>query len=262
MKNFLSEAQLNHIAPSIFATSGSDHVSSRYGFIPTIDVVRGLGKSGFHPVMALQCKPRLKERTEFQKHILRFRHESSVTENGIIPEIVMVNSHDGTSSYQLRAGIYRLVCANGMIVGDEMFCRRVKHSGPVIEKVVEAANDLIEVVPISVRTVKEWEAIPLSIEHKIAFAEAASTLKWEDGECPVDPTDLFRAKRTEDRKNDLWTTFNVIQENMIRGKVGYRTEDGRRASTRGVNSIHENVRLNTALWTLTEKMATLLKATA
>ncbi len=261
MSNFLSEVQLNKFAPSVFATGGSEHTSSRYGFIPTIEVVRGLRTSGFHPVAASQSRTRIDGRQSFVKHVMRFRHETAVEKGGVLPEIVLVNSHDGSTSYQLRAGIYRLVCSNGMIVGDEIFCRRVKHQGKVVDRVVEAANDLIDIVPISVQKAIEWKGVNLKPEHKVAFAQAAMGLKWNDSEedMPLTPNQILAPRRSADSNQDLWTTFNVVQENIIRGGVRYRTEAGSRMKTRAVNSVTENVRLNTALWTLTEKMAELLK---
>lgn len=267
MSQFLDEVQLQKYVPSIFATGGASNVSQKYGFIPTIEVVRGLRTAGFHPVKASQVKNRTEERRDFGKHLIRFRHESNLAAtkgDGLFSEIVLVNSHDGSTSYQLRAGVYRLVCSNGLIVGDDCFSRRIKHHGNVVEKVVEAANDLIEISPISVTKAKEWSEIPLQLEHKIAFAEAAATLKWNPQEIDEKPFSqiskgLLTPKRYDDHKNDLWTTFNVIQENMIQGGVRYRTDAGSRQRTREVGSVSENVRLNTSLWMLTEKMAELAR---
>ena len=262
MTQFLSEVQLQKIAPSIFATGGSARVSARYGFIPTIEVVRGLRTSGFQPVSAMQSRSRIDGRENFVKHVMRFRHESNLENlktEGMLSEIVLINSHDGTTSYQLKAGIYRLVCSNGLIVGNDMFSRKVKHHGNVVEQVVKAANDLIEIVPISVEKANEWKDIELNREQQIIYARSAMELKWNGEEFPVTPNQILDPRRSVDYKNDLWTTFNVVQENMIRGGIRYRTENGSRMRTRAVNSVNENVRLNTALWTLTEKMAELAR---
>ena len=260
MTTFLDEAKLMKCVPSIFATHGGEKVSSRYGFIPTIEVVRGLRTAGFHPTLATQNSSRIAGRETYVKHLLRFRHESMLAfKDGVVPEIVLVNSHDGTTSYQLRAGIYRLVCANGMIAGNEMHCFKVKHQGNVIEKVVDAANQIIEIVPLSVNKVEEWKGIELSVSAQRAYAESAMALKWEPELIPVKPNQILTPRRTADTGNDLWSTFNVVQENMIRGGVRYQTEAGSRMRTREVGSVSEDVRLNTALWTLTEKMAELLK---
>ena len=259
MSTFLNETQLMRLAPSIFAQGGSEHTSSRYGFIPTIDCVRGLEKAGFYPVKAMQSKTRIAGREVHAKHIMRFRREGVNEVGGMFPEIVMVNSHDGSTSYQLRAGIYRLVCMNGMIVGDDVFGRRVSHQGDVVTQVVEAANDLIEIAPLSVRKAEDWKQIELRPEAKQVFAETAAMLKWDQESVAIHPGKLLEPRRMADKKDDLWTTFNVIQENMIRGGVRYRNENQQRQSTREVKSVSENVRLNTALWTLTERMAELVK---
>jgi hypothetical protein len=257
MTAYLNEIELARRVPSIFAAGGSEHVSQRYGFIPTIDVVRGLGNSGFRPVMATQSRTRIDGRESFVKHIMRFRHESALEKVGVIPEIVLVNSHDGTTSYQLRAGVFRIVCGNGLIAGAETFCRRVRHQGDVVNRVVEAANDLIEIVPISVEKAVEWKGIELKREEAVAYAQSAMALKWDGEEFPVTPDQILTPRRTADQNTDLWTAFNVVQENIVRGGIRYKTEAGSRMKTRAVNSVGENVRLNTALWTLTEKMAQL-----
>lgn len=259
MTSFLNEIQLARLTPSVFAQGGSENTSSRYGFIPTIDCVRGLEKAGFRPVRAMQSKTRIAGRETHAKHIIRFRREGINEVGGMYPEIVMVNSHDGSTSYQLRAGLFRLVCLNGMIVGDDVFCRRIRHQGDVVTQVVEAANDLIEIAPLSVRKAEEWKQIELRPEAKQVFAETAAMLKWDQENLAIHPSRLLEPRRMADKKDDLWTTFNVIQENLIRGGIRYRNENHQRQSTREVKSVTENVRLNTALWTLTEKMAELVK---
>jgi hypothetical protein len=258
MSQVLTEVNLNRIVPSVFATSKADKMSDRYGFIPTIDVVRGLEKSGFMPVMAKQSNTRIEGKKNFTKHMMRFRHVDAKNLDGHFPEIVLVNSHDGSSSYQIRAGIYRLVCSNGLIVGDDICCHKIRHSGDAVQKVVQSANEIIDVVPEIINKSADWKGIELKYDQKKVFAEVAATLKWDEDEIKIPPTNLLIPKRMADTKNDLWTTFNVIQENLIKGKVKYRTETGRN-STRAVNSVTENVRLNTALWSLTEKMAELAK---
>ncbi len=259
MSNFLSEVQLNRLVPSVFATGGSSMVSDKYGFIPTIDCIKGLEDAGFLPISASQSKTRLPDRKDFVRHMIRMRHKDCDQINGMYPEVVLINSHDGSTSYQLRAGIYRLICSNGLIVGSERFCRRIKHQGNVVDKVVDAAKDLLEIFPESIQIANKWETIDITPQQKIAFAESASLLKWEADKVAIHPNSLLIPRRNADTKENLFTTFNVVQENLIQGGIRYRNENGMRQRTRGVNSVSENTRLNTALWTLTEKMAELIK---
>ena len=257
----ISEDQLRKQAPSIFALQAHEKTSSKYSLIPTIECVRGLEKAGFYPVKVQESNCRNKDNKPFAKHVIRFRKEGMVQVGGNVPEIVMINSHNGLSSYQLRAGIYRLVCANGLVVGNDMFYRSVRHQGEVISKVVESANEIIEIMPDAIEITENWKGITLNIEQKRIYAHSAAMLKWDANEIEVVPERLLSPRRREDTNSDLWTTFNAVQENIIRGGVGYyNSESRRRGSTRAVNSVNENSRLNTALWNLTEKMASLATA--
>jgi hypothetical protein len=175
--------------------------------------------------------------------------------NGMIPEIILVNSHDGSSSYQIRAGIYRFVCCNGLIVGSDQFCRRIRHQGSIIDKVVDSANDLLQVFPETMEMAYQWQKIEVNQHQKLAYASAAAMLRWEQDKIPLDPECLLQPKRMSDVKNDIWTTFNVVQENLVQGGIRYRTHDGKKKSTRGTKSVGENTKLNIALWMLTEKLA-------
>jgi hypothetical protein len=258
----LSEDQLRRQVPSVFSISPSENTSNKYAVIPTIDCIRGLIKSDFHPVKAQETRCRSEENKPFTKHMIRFRHASNmenIQQEGEISEIIMINSHDGKSSYQLRGGIYRLVCTNGLIVGEEAFLRAIRHQGDVVSKVVQAAHELTEIMPKVKNKVEEWKGISLDVTEQGIYAESASLLKWAKDEAPISNQHLLRPRRFADQRNDLWTTFNRVQENLIRGDIPYIKQDERgnrtRNRTRGVNSINENARINTALWNLTEKMA-------
>ena len=39
----------------------------------------------------------------------------------VFPQILMTNSHDGKNSFQFQAGLYRLVCSNGLVIADAQF---------------------------------------------------------------------------------------------------------------------------------------------
>jgi uncharacterized protein DUF932 len=264
--NVITEEQLKVKVPSIFSSESSAKTSDKYSLIPTIDCVRGLRQAGFHCVNAQEGRVRNSENKPYVKHLMRFRHESALEKGGNIPEIVMINSHNGACSYQLRAGIYRCVCANGLIVGNEMFFRKIIHKGDVISKVVEAAGEIIDIVPEVLQVADEWKKINLSSEQSNVYAQSAMLLKYDPAEIDINPAIALRPVRYADTNaTDLWTTFNILQEKVIRGGVHYRAKEAgnsyyhRRGTTRAVNSVSENSRLNTALWNLTEKMAELAR---
>jgi Domain of unknown function (DUF932) len=163
---------------------------------------------------------------------------------------MLVNSHDGSSSFQIMAGVYRLVCANGMIVGNSFAEARVRHTKNVPDEIVDASFRVIESLPGIADGIESMRAITLEAGEREAFAAAALTLRYPD-EAPIRPAQLLSTRRSADTSSDLWTTFNVLQENLLQG--GQRRADLRRR-TRKISSISEDVRLNRSLWTLAEEL--------
>ena len=104
----LAEEQMRLAAPSIFAPGKHASRSERYTYIPTIEVLRGLRKEAFEPFMVAQGASRVEGKAEFTKHMIRMRHAGQVQTRPEANEIILINSHDGASSYQMLAGMFRL----------------------------------------------------------------------------------------------------------------------------------------------------------
>lgn len=256
----LSDDQIARIAPSVFAQEAHSSRSARYTYVPTIEVLAGLRKEGFQPFMVAQGRTRVEGKAEFTKHMLRLRHASDIagTEAN---EVILINSHDGTSSYQMLAGLIRFACCNGLVCGENMVDIRVKHSGNIIGNVIQGAYDVLDGFNL-VREVKgSMQSTQLTHPEQLAFAESALMLKYDEEEpAPIQATQLLNVRRMEDRDSSLWTTFNRVQENVVRGGIHGRSANGRRMSTREVTAIDGNVKLNRALWNLAERMAELKSA--
>jgi hypothetical protein len=255
----LSDEQIQTLAPSVFATQPYEKQSSRYAFIPTSRVIEGMRDAGFVPVRASQSRSRVEGKSDFTKHLVRFRSQDAlaVQVGDSLPEIVLINSHDGTSAYKLFFGIFRLVCSNGMVVADSMLGSiNIKHIGDVVREVIEGSQKLIQSTPAILDTVKQWETIELAPAESLALATAAHTYRFADAETHVTPERLLQPRRYADNGNDLWKTFNRVQENLtkgIRGRVDRIT--GQRTGSRAIKSIDGDVKLNRALWTMAEEMA-------
>jgi len=259
---FLTTQEIINRVPSVLTNKAHDRTGSQYSNISTYEVLNALFDLGFEVTFAKETKSREVSRKGFSKHMLRLRRREEQAINGLYPEIVLINSHDGSSSYQMRAGMYRLICSNGLTVGNDHYLEKVRHQGNVIEKVSEACEKIITVYPEIIETANEWSGIELSKEQSEIYASSASLLKWGNDEInkPVNDIQLLQVRRYEDDKNDLWTTFNRVQENLIRGGIYVKNEQTKKTRrSREISSPAENNRLNTALWTLTEKMASLAK---
>ncbi len=254
--NPLTNDQIARVAPSIFAAGKHESRSERYTYIPTIQILDGLRNEGFQPFMVAQSRSRVEGKSEFTKHMMRLRKIDQIDAQEAF-EIILINSHDGTSSYQMLAGIFRFVCQNGMVMGDTYQDIRVHHRGNITENVIDAAYTIMNDVDAVQASIETMKGTPLALPEARIFAETALSLKY-DKEAPIRPDDLLTARRYEDRVNtDLWATFNKVQENLLKGGQRGETATGKRTRTRGVTSIDNNVRLNKALWTLSEKMANL-----
>ena len=253
----LSNDQIARYAPSVLATEAHSSRGERYRFIPTIDVLDGLRREGFQPFEVRQTRVRDQSRREFTKHMVRLRHISEVgTQREEAGEIILLNSHDGTSSYQLLAGFFRMVCSNGLIAGNVCEDVRIRHSGNVVHDVIEGATRVLDHLQLAEDRIETYKSIELKPEEQLLLANSALQLRWDD-QAPVTAQGVLQARRWEDRKGDLWTTFNRIQENLVRGGVSGRGATGRRMTTREVAGVNENVKLNRALWSLADGMAQL-----
>ncbi len=254
----LDEAAIAKVAPSVFAEAAHESRSSRYTYIPTINVLRGLRAEGFEVFAVSQARCRLEDKRGFTKHMLRLRHASAIARSHArgddVNEVILINSHDGSSAYRMMAGCFRFVCSNGMVCGNIVEDIHVKHSGKVVGEVIEGAFRILDGFEQVDASKDAMKAIELTAGEQNAFARAALALRYPDrDEAPVHAEQIIQARRFEDRDSSLWTTFQRAQENLVQG--GVRTTDRRRrAHTRAVNGIDGNVALNRGLWVLAEEM--------
>ncbi|MBU9413494.1 DUF932 domain-containing protein [Burkholderia multivorans] len=251
----LSDDAIRTVAPSIFADAAHGSRSERYSYIPTSAVLDELRGEGFQPFMVCQTRVRHDDRREFTKHMIRLRHASQI-EGGEANEIILLNSHDGTSSYQMLAGMFRFVCQNGLVCGDTVADVRVPHKGNVAEQVIEGAYAVLQGFEQAQASRDAMQAITLDNDETEVFARAALSLKYDDPDrpAPVTETQVLAPRRAADAHADLWSVLNRTQENLIKGGLSGRAANGRRKQTRPVQGIDQNVRLNRALWLLADGM--------
>jgi len=233
--------------------------SERYAYIPTIDVLRGLRKEGFEPFMVAQSRSRVAGKTEYTKHMIRMRHAGLTQAGAEANEIILINSHDGASSYQMLAGVFRFVCCNGLVCGSVANDIRIPHKGHAQDDVIEGAFRVLDDFESVDGSIDAMKAVMLKAEEQRAFASAALALRYgerREGQAPAPITidQIGEPRRTEDVGDSLWLTMNRLQENMQRGGQPGRSTQGRRIRTRAVGSIDRTVSLNRALWILAEEM--------
>ena len=235
--------------PAIFAEQAAPTVSEKYTFIPTTRILGVLEDQGWIPTEVSQVNSHQESNKQFAKHLIRLRRDEAIKPevDKTIPEIVLFNSHNGKSNYDLRMGLYRFVCANGMVVSDQEFGSiKIRHMGYTDEQVVKASQEFIDNTSRIMNVVDEWQDIKLDRDQMRSFGREAAKLRFED---PDDLTinTVLQARRSEDMGSDLWTVFNRTQENLIQG--GFLVTNGRRRS-RKITNIDKNININTSLWDL------------
>jgi hypothetical protein len=267
----LSLDEMRRRLPSIFADHAHSSRSEKYQYISTADTVEVLQKNGFVPVEARVSHSKDIVRQSFAKHLIRFRSTASpVVERklgDISFEVILKNAHDGSAAYSFLAGLFRLACLNGMVVSaGDIASVHVRHTGnraALLDKVVEGAHAVLQTAPLALEAPVKWSGIELSRDEQHAFAESARVVRFGDAEgkveSPIAADQLLHPRRPADLGNDLWRTFQRVQENAVRGGLTAlgRNADGhlRRSTTREIKGIDGDVKLNRALWQLADQMA-------
>jgi len=252
----LSDDQLRRVAPSIFAEAAHASRSERYTYIPTSTVLAGLRKEGFQPFMVAQTRVRDHSKREHTKHMLRLRHASQIDDTEA-NEVILLNSHDGTSSYQMLSGLVRFACSNGLVCGEMFADVRVPHKGKIVDEVITGAFEVLDGFGLVREARDGMRDVTLNSTEADIFARAALALRYEPSDTappPVTESQVLAPRRAADSAPDLWSVFNRVQEHVVRGGLPARTKNGRRQSTRPVEGLDANLKLNRALWMLAEEM--------
>jgi len=253
----LSNEILRKKAPSVFATHPVEDVSDRYAFIPTVSVVDVFRDSGRYPVEVKESRVRTANKKGYQKHLIRFRHlDHILTKEPDIPEIILTNSHDKTSSFIIKLGVFRFVCENGLVVASSMFeSFNIRHIGYNTFKVEEAINRIVEYLPNLNEKISLYKSIELSHYEQLSLAKAAKDIRFEDYH-EIDYESMLKVKRKGDEGNDLWKVFNRIEENSIRGGIkGRNVLTGRNFTSKPVTNIDKLLKINEELFDITDKFA-------
>ena len=266
---FLSNDKLRRMAPSVFAEAAHESRSSRYAYIPTSRVIDGLRAEGFQPVQVKVSRVRDGSRKGFEKHMIKFQQVDALARasDGIVPQVALINAHDGTTSYKLLSGLFRALCCNGLIIPaspGSVSEINIKHTGSsIVEDVSEGSFRVLDDSKRAIEVAGRWSQLQLTGPEQQALAIGAHHARFADAEgnidTPIEPAQLLQARRIDDQKADLWTTFNRVQENAIKGGLHGVELDAkgrrRRVTTREVKGIDGNLNLNKALWKMAEHLA-------
>jgi hypothetical protein len=225
--------------------------SPKYVQVSTKAVIDRLAAAGWVPVRVATRRTN----SPYARHLVEFRNPEFCKDAEYEPRIILTNSHDGTSSFQLKLGIFRLVCSNGLVLGRTTYStHRIRHVGFCISKVSAALAQLERDTASIQKIVGALSGQDLTPTQAAEFAYKAAALRFGD-KVPVSYASILKARRPEDAGLSLWRVFNVIQENLIKGGLTYQsineaTGRVRNQSTRRVSAIEANLKLNEQLFDL------------
>ncbi len=254
---YLSKANIRSLAPSVFSEKPSEDVSSKYTHIPTERVIDDMELLGWRPIEAKEVKARKKSTKGFQKHLLIFRNNDVVI-NGkdgdtVFPQILLTNSHDGKNAFTFQAGLYRLICENGLVIADTQFEDvKMRHMGYTFEDLQVLIKEMVEKLPLTVESMNQMKAKELEQEQILAFAKEAINTRFTEKEInriEIDWDSFIEPVRKEDTGKDLWSVFNVVQEKLIEGDFEYRM-GGKPRKAREIKNFKQDMKINKELFEL------------
>jgi hypothetical protein len=225
-QEFRTKSEIRQLANSIFTTQGAPGTSDKYAHISTEKIIDDMQLLGWGVVDAKQVKARKGE--GYQKHLVVFRNnEIEITaEDGdnVFPQILLTNSHDGKNAFTFTAGLFRMVCENGLVVSSREFENmKIRHYGYSFEELQDTIKAMVEKLPLTVESLNKFRQVELSQEQALDFAKRALEVRLgELDNIQIDYQDLLTPTRSEDRGNDLWSVYNVIQEKVIHGMFNYK----------------------------------------
>ena len=251
--NSLTREQLIELVPSAFANQQSPKVSNKYTFISTSTVLDDMSKLGWEPFSASQIKSRKDEDSMFTKHLIRLRNNEVENIGDSIPEVVLTNSHEGRNAFTLHAGLFRLVCSNGLVIADTTFQQvKIKHQWYNFQEIRKIMDGMLEVVPKVITQVQNLNLISLSDEQQIDFASKSLLIRYPKGNENLNVEDLLSPVRQGDRGNELWKIFNVVQEKLVKGGLVFNNKKEKMQKLRPIINIDRRIYVNKKLWELTE----------
>jgi hypothetical protein len=257
---FLNESQIREQASSIFTTKGAPGTSEKYAHISTYQIIQDMEKLGWGVVDAKQVRARKGE--GYQKHLVVFRNNNLVIEgtdgDSAYPQVLLTNSHDGKNAFTFTAGLFRMVCENGLVICSKEFENlKIRHYGYNFEELTNVINSMVEKLPLTVESMNRFKGKQLLKTQIEEFAKKAAAIRFGAEQLQniqIDYDKLIEPTRPEDQGNDLWSVFNVVQEKLVHGMFEY-TAGNKLRKARKIKNFKQDLDLNAKLYELAVEYA-------
>lgn len=266
----LSTERIQQLAPAVFSSTKAERLTNRYASLNTSELLPIMADYGYFPMQAAQKKSR-KGETQHSSHMLSFAKTYHTEEviGAVRPEIILYNSHDGSSSVRLFAGCFRFICSNGIVAGDG-FQSRIYHNARAITGFEDMLRNTVDALPTLMERIEKLRQTKLLYSQAQAMARAGVQTRWDmfnteelvkqpNGVYATEATvrDALKVQRNEDDYMDAFTVFNRIQEAVVRGNAFVKSlteknSEGIMRKARPINSVSEGIRINSELWDIAD----------
>jgi hypothetical protein len=252
---FMTTDEIRSKANSIFAAKGAETTSQHYSHIPTFKIIEDMELLGWGVVDVKQIKAR--KNAGYQKHLVVFRNNDIIIDgkdgDTVFPQILLTNSSDGKNAFTFRAGLFRLICENGLVISTQDFADlKIRHMGYDFEELQKTISAIVEKLPLTVESMNKFKQTQLEEEQILQFAKEALTVRFGEDEMKritIDYNEFIKPIRKEDEGSDLWSVFNRVQEKVLEGdfEYGYATKTRK---ARRIKNFNQDIALNSKLYEL------------
>lgn len=244
------------MAPAIFATEPASYINQKlYTFTPTTGIIEQMNNQGWQLTKVQQSQSKSDLRKNYGIHIVRFQHPDIYIKDGFggveaRPEIVVINSHDGTKPLQFEAGLFRLVCENGLVLKTQDFGGfKERHTKFTLDSLKTKIDEKMSIMNGTVDTISKWASKEMTAAERRRFATEALALRISSDRQAeeYEIMEILNPRRDADKANTLWHTFNRVQENLIKG--GFQMNN---RTARAITNPMEDMVLNQGLWQIAD----------
>jgi hypothetical protein len=242
----------------IEAINAKATTSDKYKFQSTESLINRLERHGLEVVGKSLSKVRKLDNEGYQKHVVVFTRDDFKIDDNNFFQLLVTNNHNASGSLKFDLGIYRTVCANGLVVGDNLYHHRIPHIGREFYNNVDVAiEELFERMPLVAETVRQFKSTETSKEQRCQYIKVilGKLFEGKDNIVRIDSRG-FNPKRQADLDMDVYTVYNRIQEVVLKGGLRYQTkvqdkDDNftlRNNKTRKITSINRSIEMNKYCW--------------
>lgn len=249
---FADSGRMHTLAPALFSKAAHPKMTQRYSFTNTYDILLHMHNRGFK-VTSVQGGY-----TPYSKVLVRLRPQAySYTDYA--PELILLDSHDGSSRLKLFLGFITFLCMNGCMAGDMLYGRSFMHLSPdLMAQIMLELDDIGEHVETLHERVEKMKSYKVTETEQLVLADTAVKMRFGEERSGSFIADLRQKMLKPRRPVDesamtMFNAFNIVQENAIRGGMMYNSNN-RLLRMRNVRNVSMNMSINQQLWKTAEEL--------